>query len=562
MQSRFWGIFYLVVATSVQGMEFSQEEKEILRSELQVLLKQEGDCAQLIEHVKNAKQNDVEEVLYEAIDLGFLPAVKFLLSFDLPVNTMSRLGMPLLHQALFSKSEHRDMIARMLIEAGVDVRTIAAATGKTALHICEQVELIDALVDRGADVNAKDAYGSTPLVDGIFQSKSSELIEKLLERGADINYKSPDLRGRTPLFYAMSPDENQCFFLLASKGADLCAIDWDGQTPFEEAICLRNPTLAAYFLERGLSPNYLGASGYYLLHQAVKHESCEIVRLLIDAGANINAREQRQGLTPLHIAAEKNLLEIAEMLILEGTDINAKTYNGRSALHIAASEDCPGIAHLLLSNGADIHQCDFAGKGVLQHALEGIAAETFQLLLDWKADASIVNFEGKTLLHQIAQSTYYDQESLSEIVRMLIGKLPIGVKDLYGSTPLHYAVCNQFCIFKQLLEAGANPNVKNYLGETPLHRLEPSKLSRKYAELLIQKGADVNVQDSSGKTPLHHMTYYADIPMSELLLSRGADPTIQDKKGMSPLEIARTESEHHGRFRPLAKLFSNFQYQK
>lgn len=99
---------------------------------------------------------------------------------------------------------------------------------------------------------------------------------------------------------------------------------------------------------------------------------------------------------------------------------------------------------------------------------------------------------------------------------------------------------------KKYLEEGVNPNSRDLLDETPLHKLtsialqNPDK-SKEMLDLLIAKGADVNARDRSGDTLLHEIAQYRSnnaVMIAELLIDRGADINAKNKYGRTPLHSA------------------------
>jgi len=92
-----------------------------------------------------------------------------------------------------------------------------------------------------------------------------------------------------------------------------------------------------------------------------------------------------------------------------------------------------------------------------------------------------------------------------------------------------------------LIDAGADVNLQNRNGETPLHaaiihhnRVEPSRI-------LIEAGADLDVQNEDGWTPLHWAAYKEELKIAQMLIDAGVRKDIQDNKGRLPYDLAETE---------------------
>jgi ankyrin repeat protein len=97
------------------------------------------------------------------------------------------------------------------------------------------------------------------------------------------------------------------------------------------------------------------------LHLAIYSNFSEIVRMLIDARANLNVQD-KHGDTPLHVAIMKNNLIIVQMLIDAGADVNVQAKNGRTALHLAADLREKEIVRMLIDAGARKDILDYRGR--------------------------------------------------------------------------------------------------------------------------------------------------------------------------------------------------------
>lgn len=170
--------------------------------------------------------------------------------------------------------------------------------------------IVKALIDAGADINAKDPYGETPLHIACVRGLE-KIISLLIAEGADVNAR--DGRALTPLHVAAWGGHEETVALLIANGAMVDARGDDGATP------LMVSTLSGH---------------------------SETMALLIDNGADINAKN-RTGLTPLHVAALTGQKEAVELLIDKGADADAKNENGVTPLQMASQQGHQSIVTLL-----------------------------------------------------------------------------------------------------------------------------------------------------------------------------------------------------------------------
>ena len=104
-------------------------------------------------------------------------------------------------------------------------------------------------------------------------------------------------------------------------------------------------------------------------------------------------------------------------------------------------------------------------------------------------------------------------------------------------SPILIAVSNgDLALVKILLEAKANPNI-SYEMTTPLHNATLSG-NTEISNLLVKFGAFTNIQDSRGNTPLHYAVYRANYVIAKILIDAGADPMIKDILGKTQIDFA------------------------
>lgn len=203
----------------------------------------------------------------------------------------------------------------------------------------------------------QDEDGDTALHIAVVQGELavvSTLIELLLwaHRGLDI-YNN--LR-QTPLHLAVITKQPDMVKALLKAGADPAALDRNGQTAlhlcceYDQRDCLSlvlSPSSISTCLE---IRNYEGLSA---LHLAVLQGCKDLARMLLDAGADINAMDVKSGQSPLMHAVEGNNADMVYFLIENGCDVNSQSYSGNTALHSACGRGQVDTVRLLLKSGAD-----------------------------------------------------------------------------------------------------------------------------------------------------------------------------------------------------------------
>jgi ankyrin repeat protein len=162
-------------------------------------------------------------------------------------------------------------------------------------------------------------------------------INKLLDEGAKIDERNPGKWNATPLYWSLFDCNFAAAELLLKKGANVNSTDSYGSSPLQEAVCCKNIELASIgrLLQKGADINYKDPKiGWTSLHYATSAESIAVVKLLINKGADINARNN-QGATPLLVAVQHDSLPITKLLLARGADVNLYDSKQKKAMFYA-----------------------------------------------------------------------------------------------------------------------------------------------------------------------------------------------------------------------------------
>src|SRR5438105_9165668 len=244
----------------------------------------------------------------------------------------------------------------------------------------------------------------------------------------------------------------------------------------------------------------LGAQEMTLLDAARDGRAVEVKRLLA-AGVAVDPKDDRRmprDVTPLMHAAREGHVEVVRHLVAAGARVDARDKHapgepaGRTALHYAARRRDEAVARELLAAGAPVNAAGSGGVGTpLDDAIYG------------EERATLSYADIRRGLHQKGPDAA-EREAASKFVRVLLSQgADPNVPDANGNTPLHGAAARGLVeVAAALLDAGADVNSRNSTGWTALART----VNRKHVDvalLLLKRGLDISLTDDSGWTALH-----------------------------------------------------------
>lgn len=301
-----------------------------------------------------------------------------------------------------------------------------------------------------------------------------------------------------------------------------------GDTEAVAALLAKNPALVSARDEAHLQD--------YPLHAAAIHGQVEIARMLLDAGAAVDAGDVDES-TPLDDAALTGNADVARLLVSRGADVNHRDNNGASPISFAVSGGREEIVDMLVAAGAKLDHRNNDGTTLLHFATVRNQVDLAKRLLAAGADVNAARLNGETPLHWAAYARGTD------VARILVDRgAQVSVPDTTGETALcNAAVRGNVPLCRLLLDSGAEVNVSNDFGMTPLMWASRQDVVH-VATLLIAHGADVNLRNERGESALALAVDNGNAEMVDVLLKGGARIDFRDEnEGRTPLHTAALE---------------------
>lgn len=489
---------------------------------------------------------------------------------------------------------------------------------------------------------AENPGADSRLADAIQAGDRAPAIELLSSKNVDVNAAQPD--GATPLIWAVHTVDVDLIRRLLKKGAEADVITKYGASPLAEAVSLGHVEMVRMLLKAGADPDSANEAGQTALMLASRIGVTEVARLLIDHGANVNAVENWRGQTALMWAAGRNHPEIVRMLIDHGAAVHVRAKandwqsqitsepraqyrqsGGLTALLYAAREGCLECAKAIVEAGADINLASPDGITPLIMAIDNFSYDVAKYLLEEGADPHRWDWWGRTPLYVAVDMNSFHlgrggfnpagpafgrkpqtdaKTTPVELIRMLLdagvdpnaqlslrrpgrngGGRFVDISLTVGTTPLYLAAINYDNeVIKMLLEAGADPNLPDVRGNTPLlgaagMGISPIDSRGNYLgdvqpraietlKILLQAGADINarmtdttsrtariarlsaIKDRQGQNAIFSAAAWGWGEVVQFLIDHGCDPTVVDDFGKTTIDAARNNAG--SRRRPLS----------
>ncbi|KAJ3315079.1 hypothetical protein HDU76_002274 [Blyttiomyces sp. JEL0837] len=430
------------------------------------------------------------------------------------------------------------MAHAMIASAKVDTRReVESATSKTLLHILANFtpfdqsiwedfyvnDLWDLLHEANVDINAVDAYGRTAIMCAAEHGQTS-LVDILCSQPG-INLTSLDKSGRTLLFHALLSESLDTIKRVIAVG-----------TPIDTSDATTNPSA---------------------MRIAVDSRDVNIVKTMIEVNCNTDLDGQNGELTALMKAVVTNKSEIVKVLVDAGTDVNKKSKvlykdpkRGNKEVEILmepliiAFERDRKSFEVLLSSGVNVNVIHpITGRTCLMVTMDGSDEELIKKILAAGGDVNIYDPKLKrTPFQRALLGDREDSKPISILQDFYNFKPDLSLPDpITGLTLLDLAVTRKnLDLIKSLLREGADPNVvspisSNPEGLTTLILAVRQNWLEAVKVIVMNGGVSVNAEDSNGRNAMHHavrpteVAGFDNVEMIEFLAEKGVDFNKKDQ---------------------------------
>jgi ankyrin repeat protein len=313
----------------------------------------------------------------------------------------------------------------------------------------------------------------------------------------------------------------------------------DTLTLLHLAILNNQDDVVRFLIEMGADINICSSSSYTTLHFAARADNVDIITLLLDKGMSVNVTGKFDK-TPLHSAALRGSIRATEVLCRRGAAIDKIDRSYCTPLIYAAAYGEMEVVRFLVENGADVNVSRGNVGSALCRATKRGQLDLMRYLLDNGADVN-------------GNTDYWIRKPLCiaithqnlQTVKLLIGRgadvnFSTRQHDSHWPSPLHFpAEYGYVGIMDCLIKAGADVNVQDSDGDTLLFCAVQAD-ETEAAIHLIEKDADVNLCQCGlkGRSPLHEAADNGNLKIMDCLIKAGADMNVLDSDGDTPLFCA------------------------
>lgn len=540
---------------------FESDEKIILKKELLKDSLNENKVQKLLDSGKidiNNRDSKGKTLIFELVNKKRLESIKILIKNGADLQVEDDYGKTILNEA---KSD--TTMINFLLTNGVDINYINSS-GRTIIQdtaIESNSKVFKVLMSYKPVLTNVDNFGQSILFDAV-EGGNLNIINEVLKKLENINML--DSNGQTALFHAVLKENDRIAKFLIEKGMDFNICDNESENVLFNTIILgaQNIEIIDLLIKKGINLNIKDANDRSLLDEILnllviskqankryenkykfvntRRDYLRLTTFLIENRLAVN-RKDKGGKTVLYREVQRKDYEIIEFLISSGADVNAEDNKGRTIFHDACLK---GLSNLKMIEFLIDTEIDIDHKDILEHSIIHDLVEIILVQGHYKK----VDF--KRSLNFIESEDYFGL-----LKRLLILKPKLNTSKNNGETIIFDTVTYaNLELIKLLINNGADANISDNEGNTPLSRLIDDGLARKTQKereqflerivFLLKFRIDLNITDKEGKTVFHKTVIADDIEVIEKLLTKKIDLDIRDKQGRTALHHTQWKGNH------------------
>lgn len=444
------------------------------------------------------------------------------------------------------------------------------------------------IADARAQIRAfSHKYSVDPITEAIYEKETNQLVS-LLQKASRQDINKQDQFGKTPLMWALEQKNIPAVHALINAGANINIADNDKTTPLMEAVRIGKVPLVELLLTQSTrSIDAQDKHGQTALMIAIQLGLYDIVEALLRFGARQDIKNSITGETAHALVIKR--LNALDKRIAQAQAVQAKLSEefGKKIPEKLSESQLQTIREKIESDKEmfeaiealldpkltavkkvlrAVEQSRFGVRPDLKTALEEIknprirllaAKKTMPLIYSrdyqipdafraWtsellKVDPEIINAQDQLGFTPLMWAIYRKNEDA--IIYLLERKADTNIRNNLGATALHLAARLHYIPgIQRLLQAGANPNVQDSNGNTPLCIEAKNRISLDGLQLLLQAGADPNIKCFGGETALTIAVmhgYGTNLHAIERLVEAGADPRIKNSEDQTAGDMAQ-----------------------
>ncbi|XP_014897662.1 ankyrin repeat and death domain-containing protein 1B isoform X1 [Poecilia latipinna] len=324
-------------------------------------------------------------------------------------------------------------------------------------------------------------------------------VKTLKHLGKSLNVNAKNVHNRTALHYAVAGKNKEATQFLLQRRVKVDQKDKYGMAPIHLAAWFGSLEILKLLVQAGAEQKVENEEGLNIMQCAAINNHTEIVEYIInDMQMKELNKEDQSGHLPFALAAEHGSIEMLKMLMEPYNMATMKpNKRGDTPLHLAARNGHLDAVQLLLQSFDTRDEVNMDGETALYQAADNSQEECVLALLDAGCDPNILTVAKRSALHVVSESG-----DLSLVQLLLEYNAHTDVQNQQLEAPLHLAVKNgHIPVIHSLVAAGCNINVADKRLQTALHL--SAELGRtEVVEMLLKSGVDLQIRDRQGKTAL------------------------------------------------------------